>query len=113
MVRILSQPAYPSGQRTPAEVIQILNDLKTAFAKTYVFWADDVSIADDTLCNHTLVVGTRHVTDIYLLGLAARHKGVLVSFDRLLVWQAVKAGTAQLVHLLAEKETARNVTPRA
>src|SRR4051812_24623272 len=40
MVRVLSQPAYPSGQRSPAEVIQILHALKQAFEDSHRFWSD-------------------------------------------------------------------------
>jgi hypothetical protein len=100
MVRVLSQPAYPSGQRTPAEVIQILNVLKESFAEAYSFWADDASLTDRTLFNASLLAGARQVTDIYLIGLAVRKKGMLVSFDRSLVWHAVKGGSARFVHLL-------------
>ena len=44
-----------------------------------------------------LIAGTRQVTDVYLLGLAARHKGTVVSFDRSLAWQGVRGGSARLV----------------
>lgn len=97
MVRVLSQAAYPSGQRTPAEVIQVLNALKTAFKNSYEFWPDDLSISDESLFRSALIAGTRQVTDVYLLGLAARHKGTLVSFDRSLAWQAVLGSSKQLV----------------
>ena len=97
MVRVLSQPAYPSGQRTPAEVIQILNALKTTFANSYRFWPDDLSLANDIVFDNALIAGTRQVTDVYLLGLAARRKATLVSFDLSLAWQAVKGGSARLI----------------
>ena len=97
MVRVLSQPAYPSGQRTPAEVIQVLNALKSAFEESYQFWPDDVSIADDSLLNSALIAGSRQVTDAYLLALAARHNGTIASFDRSLAWQAVRGGSAHLI----------------
>jgi len=97
MVRVLSQPAYPSGQRTPAEVVQVLNVLKTAFESSYEFWADDLSIADDSLFDSTLIAGTHQVSDVYLLGLAARHKGTMVSFDRSLAWHAVVGASERLV----------------
>jgi toxin-antitoxin system PIN domain toxin len=97
MVRVLSQPAYPSGQRTPAEVIQVLNALKASFENTYRFWADDISIADNSLFKSDLIAGTRQVTDVYLLGLAAQQGGTLVSFDRSLAWQAIQGGSARLV----------------
>lgn len=97
MVRVLSQPAYPSGQRTPAEVIQVLVALKTAFSDSYEFWPDDVSLADDSLFDNALIAGTRQVTDIYLLGLAARHRGILLSFDLSLTWQAIRGGSSKLI----------------
>lgn len=97
MVRVLSQSAYRSGQRTPAEVIGILSALKGAFPDSYEFWADDVSIADDAIFESAFIAGARQITDVYLLGLAARHEGVLLSFDRSLAWQAVRGGSAGLV----------------
>ena len=48
MIRVLSQPAYPSGQRLAAEAIQILVDLKSAFPESYEFWTDDISLADES-----------------------------------------------------------------
>jgi uncharacterized protein len=97
MVRVLSQPAYPSGKRTPAEVIQVLKALKASFENSYQFWADDISIVDNSLFKSGLIAGTRQVTDVYLLGLAAQQGGTLVSFDRSLAWQAVEGGSARLV----------------
>ena len=104
MVRVLSQPAYPSGQRTPAEVIQVLGALKAKFAGSYQFWPDDTSLADRSVFERTLIAGTRQVTDVYLLGLAARHKGTLVSFDLSLAWQAVRNGSKRLVQHPARRQ---------
>lgn len=97
MVRILSQATYPSGKRTPVQVIQTLNALKRAFKEFHQFWVDDISMVDDSVFDSTLIAGPRQITDIYLLGLAARHKGTLVTFDRSLVWQAVRGGSAHLI----------------
>lgn len=97
MVRVLSQPAYPSGRRTPSEVIQVLTALKTAFKKSHQFWPDNLSINDDSVFDAVLIAGTRQVTDIYLLALAAHHNGTMVSFDRSLAWQAVRSGSARLI----------------
>ena len=97
MVRVLSQPAYPSGQRSPAGVIGILKGLKAAFLDSHEFWLDDVSLTDDSLFQGPLIGGSKIVTDAYLLGLAARHKGTLVSFDRSLPWQAIRGASRRLV----------------
>jgi toxin-antitoxin system PIN domain toxin len=99
LVRVLSQPAYPSGQRPPAEVIQVLRALKTAYRQVHEFWADDVSLSDESLFDTAHITGSRQVTDAYLLGLAARRKQRVVSFDRSLPWQAIRNGSQQLVEL--------------
>jgi hypothetical protein len=97
-VRVISQPAYPSGKRNPSEITEVLKALKTTFQLSHHFWPDDVSISDESLFDSALVATSRQVTDIYLLGLAAKHGGVLVSFDRGLIWQAVQGASAQLIH---------------
>ena len=99
MVRVLSQPAYPSGQRSPAEAIQVLRALKAAYRQVHEFWMDDVSLSDQSLFDSAYITGPRQVTDAYLLGLAARRKQRVVSFDRSLPWQAIRNGSAQLIEL--------------
>lgn len=99
IVRVLSQPAYPSGQRSPAEALHVLRALKAAYRKIHEFWADDVSLTDESLFNPAFITGPRQVTDAYLLGLAARRKQRVVSFDRSLPWQAIRNGSPQLIEL--------------
>ena len=62
MVRVLSQPAYPSGQRSPAEVVQVLSALKMAFAGSHEFWPDEISITDSSIFEAALIAGARQVT---------------------------------------------------
>lgn len=99
MILVLSQPAYPSGQRSPAEAIQVLRALKAAYRQVHEFWTDEVSLSDESLFNAGYITGARQVTDVYLLGLAARRKQRVVSFDRSLPWQAIRNGSAQLIEL--------------
>jgi uncharacterized protein len=99
MVRVLSQSSYPSGRRSPAEVIEILGSLKRTFPASHVFWADEVSLTDESLFLPEFITGSKTVTDAYLLGLAARHQARLVSLDRSLPWQAIRGGSAQLVEV--------------
>jgi len=79
-VRVLCSPAFTA--RPPA-VHNAIRLLKTAteLGNNHHFWHDDLPI---------FVIGTRwkpplgnkQVTDLYLLSLAAHHKGTLVTFDR-------------------------------
>jgi len=101
MVRILSQPAYPSGRRSPSEVITLLGVLKALPSRAHHFWADDVSLSDASLFQPDFIVGSRQVTDVYLLGLAAKHGGKVVSFDRSMPWQAIRNGSRALVQIPA------------
>ena len=48
----------------------------------HAFWPDDVSLRDDELFNFARVQGHNQITDLYLLALAVRHSGCLVSFDQ-------------------------------
>jgi len=97
MVRVLSQAAYPSGQRTPAEAIETLNALKLAFAESHDFWSDQLSLTDSAVFNPAMIAGARQVTDAYLLGLAIARSSTLVSFDRSLPWQAIRGGSTRLI----------------
>lgn len=86
VVRILSNPAYSPSVEQPAEIARRLASFRKSGG--HVFWPDDVSLCDPELFN--LAVGHRHLTDVYLLGLAVRHGGRLATFDRSIPVKAVR-----------------------
>ena len=53
------------------------------------YWPSDLSILDETVFDHARIHGPRQLTDVYLLGLAARHGGRLVTFDQTIALAAV------------------------
>ncbi|MBS1818971.1 MAG: VapC toxin family PIN domain ribonuclease [Acidobacteria bacterium] len=57
------------------------------------FWPDDVSLLDTELINVDVVVGHQQLTHVYLLALAVRRQGRLVTFDRKVARAAVKGAT--------------------
>ena len=57
-----------------------------------------MSLRDDTLVDFSRVQGHQQVTDLYLLALAVRHGGRLVTFDRAVALSSVRGATAE--HLL-------------
>ena len=57
-----------------------------------------VSLLDGNVFDWSLILGHRQVTDVYLLALAVRHGGRLVSFDRRINLGAVKGAASH--HLL-------------
>ena len=98
LVRVISRRAYRSGQRTTAEGIRTLNDLKNEFAGSHEFWRDEISITETSIFNPGLITGPRQVTDVYLLGLPFHNSGFLLSYDRSLVWKAIRGASADLIH---------------
>jgi uncharacterized protein len=96
-VRVVSQPTYPSGQRQPQEAIDTLKRLKSVRRESHEFWADEISLTDESVFRAEYLVRPGQITDAYLLGLAARHGGTLLSFDQSLPWQAIQAATSDLI----------------
>ena len=96
-VRILSQPGYPS----PVPAGRAMQLLATAAAAAHhEYWSSDLSVLDETIFDHARIHGPRQLTDVYLLGLAARHGGRLVTFDQTIGLAAVRtAGPDNLVVL--------------
>lgn len=90
-VRVLSNPAYPTVDATPAEVSARLRTL--CASRDHHFWPDSVSLLDDTLFHPSLIGGHQKITDVYLLGLAVRHHGRLATFDRSIPLKAVQGAT--------------------
>jgi len=94
-VRILSQPKYSS----PVTVTEAFEHLHEATeAEGHIFWPDDISLIDEQLIDRNHVLGPKQLTDIYLLALAVKHSGRLVTFDRAIPIAAVKG--AQARHLV-------------
>ena len=96
-VRIISQPRYPSPV-PPSVAIGLL--ARATDTLQHVFWPCDVSLLDREAIEPTRLHGPSQVTDLYLLALAARQGGRLVTFDRSIPLSAVpRAGEEHLVVL--------------
>ncbi len=89
-IRVLSNPAYPTVEASPADVASRLRAL--CAAPGHVFWGDSVSLLDESLFRWPMIGGHHKITDVYLLGLAVRCGGRLVTFDRSIPIKAVLGG---------------------
>jgi toxin-antitoxin system PIN domain toxin len=90
--RIVCQPKYPR----PARMLDALAVLRRQIGEAgHEFWPDDVSITDETLFAPAFILGPNQIADIYLLGLAVRHRGRLVTFDRGMPVKAVRGAEAR------------------
>jgi predicted nucleic acid-binding protein len=72
-----------AGYPNPLPVPAILQRLAMAKAtEHHRFWPDDVSLTDVEVFNYAELLGPKQITDRYLLALAVRNNGRLVTFDR-------------------------------
>jgi uncharacterized protein len=82
-VRVMSQSAYPNS-RPPALVAARLRE--AAADRHHEFWQADLDLLKGIDRGYdidwSLVLTSRHVTDLYLLGLAVARGGRFVTFDR-------------------------------
>ncbi len=93
VVRIMSNPRYSERARfTPGDLI---SRLRTFARQTdHEFWPDDVSLRDDKVFAADRMHGSRQLTDLYLLALAAKHRGQLATFDKGIPISAVRVAKA-------------------
>ena len=86
-VRIACQGRYPL-RPTAAQAIALLR-MQLGQA-SHEFWPDDISIADGALFDSNRILGPKQITDVYLLALAVKNGGRLVTFDRAISLAAVR-----------------------
>ncbi len=95
-LRIMSQPGYSSPQPLGTLMEMLKRSTSTSF---HQLWPNDISLLDDSRFQHPHIHGPQQLTDIYLLGLALRNHGRLVSFDKRIALNTVYG--AQAEHLVA------------
>jgi toxin-antitoxin system PIN domain toxin len=94
VLRIVGNSRYPSSPGNPAAVAEILFVLRNI--GSHEFWPDDISLLDPNAADATRLLNSAQVTDTYLLALAKAHDGLLATFDRQLVADAVVSGSSAL-----------------
>jgi toxin-antitoxin system PIN domain toxin len=87
-VRVVSNPRFTSQAVEVREARQILSEL-TALPG-HQFWSLDFGFADAVRLVEARFFGHQQVTDTYMLTLAIRNKGKLVTQDRRLLYLAGK-----------------------
>ena len=79
-VRVISNPAFHRNPVSIAEALQLL--LAITERPGHHFWPMDISLAEAVQPLHARLFGHRQLSDAYLLGLAIKNKGRLVTLDR-------------------------------
>lgn len=99
VIRVLNLPAY--GRIGPFGLDRVRRQLQHACAELdHAFWADDLTLRDDGPVDWSRVRGHQQVTDVYLLALAVKHDGCLVSFDQTVAMSAVRGATSAHFRML-------------
>jgi predicted nucleic acid-binding protein len=68
---------------------------RSTAAPFHEFWPDDVSLLDAARFEYGHIHSPRQLTDLYLLALAMRHGGRLVTFDRRMPLSAVPGASEE------------------
>lgn len=99
VLRILNFPGY--SQMGPVGFEPIRRKLREIWTELdHEFWEDDISLVRDDCIDWSRVLGHNQITDIYLLALAVKHKGCLVTLDhRVALSTVLHAKTANLRRL--------------
>jgi toxin-antitoxin system PIN domain toxin len=93
--RIMANPGYPN----PLPAAEVLSRLAQAMdGGDHRFWPDDVSLTHASIFDVSALLGAKQITDRYLLALAVRNNGPLVTFDQSMRPTAVVG--AQAKHLV-------------
>ena len=95
-VRIMSQSSYPQSRSIADTAALLQAGIEQA---GHAFWPDDIAMTDPGVFDHSRILGPKQITDAYLLALAVRNEGRLVTFDRGIPLAAVRG--AEPRHLVA------------
>ncbi|MFO1409022.1 MAG: TA system VapC family ribonuclease toxin [Steroidobacteraceae bacterium] len=91
-LRVMSARGYPN----PLPVALVAQRLGEATRQSvHEFWPDEVSILDASTVDTAKIHSPKQLTDLYLLALATRRGGRLVTFDQGIALEAVKGATAR------------------
>ncbi len=90
-LHIMSQGGYSNPQTLPVLTTMLRQSTATEF---HTLWSDDISILDSARFNHGHMHSPRQLTDLYLLALAVKNAGRLVSFDQRIPLTAVMGAKA-------------------
>ncbi|MBI1875029.1 MAG: PIN domain-containing protein [Acidobacteria bacterium] len=103
-VRVLSNPARGGEVFRPAELVARMR--RFCRINTHQFWPDALSLRDGAVFDPSFVGSHRHVTDVYLLGLAMSRGGRLATFDRGIPLKAVVGAKPSHLAVIAPVDSA-------
>ena len=103
-VRVLANPAYGGAESRPADIVALLR--KFCASRHHAFWADTISLCDESLFDPAFIRGHQQLADVYLLGLARKMGGSLATFDRAIPLKAIVGAQPGLLQVIAPADDA-------
>ncbi|WP_295522276.1 TA system VapC family ribonuclease toxin [Limnohabitans sp. Rim8] len=91
-LRIMGQPGYSSPQPILTLLSMLQNSTRTAH---HAFWSEEISLLDPLQFQHGHIHSARQLTDLYLLALAVKQQGRLVTLDQRIPISAVRNATPE------------------
>lgn len=92
LIRIVTRSTYPR----PVTQADAIMGLRLQIGRSdHEFWHDDLSIVDAMIFDNSRILGPNQITDVYLLALAVKHGGRLVTFDRGIPLAAARGAEAK------------------
>jgi toxin-antitoxin system PIN domain toxin len=92
LARIMSQPAYKNRIATTFAIDLLAEQMREG---DHAFWSDDISLSDGDWFFADAILGPNQITDAYLLALAVKNDGQLVTLDRSIPLRAVRHAEPQ------------------
>jgi len=96
MLRVMSQSSYTNNQSLQNLVKRLRHFTDT---KHHAFWPDDISLLDEAFIDADKLLSPRQLTDAYLLTLAVKHGGRLITLYKRIPLNSVKGAKAS--HLIS------------
>jgi uncharacterized protein len=97
-VRVLSNPAYPTVDARPEEIVSRLRE--ACAGPNHQFWSDESNLLDPHMFRPELLGGHQKITDASLLALACMKRGRLVTFDRSVPVRAVAGASSENLEVI-------------
>jgi toxin-antitoxin system PIN domain toxin len=98
-LRVLGNPARGGEVARVPDLVARLK--KFCASGHHEFWADSISLRDEQWFDPSAARGYKHLTGVYLLGLAVKREGRLVTFDQKVPLAAVKHARRSSLEVVA------------
>jgi len=98
-LRVLTNPGYSAVDRYSLPDLRSLLSFNIQQGN-HEFWPDDISILDNGLIETEHILGPKQLTDVYLLALAVKNHGRLVTLDERISVTAVVGATEDNLYII-------------